>query len=170
MQELPWSPFLPARPVPAPEERIAALAAASGLTVDAVREKVAEEHRNGRMFQNSRYTVLVRDVPHTEVTPGRSWPRMVWLSIRRNDRGPVRNWRDLQRIKNELVGPENEGVELFPAESRLADTANQYHLWVLAQPGILFPFGMRGRCVCDHDADIEAATNTRQEPLEKDGT
>src|SRR5690348_14199677 len=48
------------------------------------------------------------------------------LSIRRHDGEPCNNWRDLQQIKNELVGPEFEAVELFPAESRLIDTCNQY--------------------------------------------
>jgi hypothetical protein len=37
----------------------------------------------------------------------------------------VHDWRDLQRIKNQLVGPECEAVELYPAESRKVDTANQ---------------------------------------------
>ncbi|MCB1423191.1 MAG: hypothetical protein KDJ69_12145 [Nitratireductor sp.] len=53
------------------------------------------------------------------------------LSIKRVDRAPVHDWRDLQAIKNKLYGPEYEAVELYPAESRLGDTANQYHLWVL---------------------------------------
>ncbi len=59
------------------------------------------------------------------------------------------DWRDFQRIKNELVGPEAEGVELYPAESQLADSANQYHLWVFDGSGFRFPFGFNDRLVSD---------------------
>lgn len=57
--------------------------------------------------------------------------------------------RELPAIKNELVGPENEGVELYPAESRLMDSANQYHLWVLTDPEKRFPFGFTSRVVTE---------------------
>jgi hypothetical protein len=40
---------------------------------------------------------------------------------------------------------------LYPAESRIVDTANQYHLWVIETPGIKFPLGFdEGRKVQDH--------------------
>jgi hypothetical protein len=55
----------------------------------------------------------------------------------------------MQRIKNELSGTATEAVELYPAESRLADTANQYHLWCV-EPGVHFPFGFNdGRLTND---------------------
>lgn len=72
---------------------------------------------------------------------------MVHLSIRRLDREAVRDWRDVQQIKNELVGAECEGVELFPAESRLVDIANQFHYWFFEDPKIRFPFGFDVRLV-----------------------
>src|SRR5438105_2948014 len=77
------------------------------------------------IFVNSRYQVNVRIMPAVPV-----FGRYVWLSIKRRDKQPLRSWRDLQRIKNEICGRECEGVELFPAESRLVDSANQYHLAV----------------------------------------
>jgi hypothetical protein len=69
---------------------------------------------------------------------------MIQLSIKRRDKEPIdhNHWRILQRIKNDLLGPEVEGVELFPAESRLTDSANQYSIWCL-RGGLLFPFGYR---------------------------
>ena len=66
---------------------------------------------------------------------------LIHVCIRRHDELPCKNWRDHQRIKNELIGPECEAVELFPAESRLLDTRNEYHLWVHPSPGYRFPFG-----------------------------
>jgi hypothetical protein len=66
----------------------------------------------------------------------------LWLSIRRQDRKAIRDWRHLQRIKNELAGGEREAVEIFPPQSQLVDGANQYHLWVLPE-GQTTPFTWR---------------------------
>ena len=84
----------------------------------------------GQMFINNIYQVIREDVGP-----------MIHLSIKRIDGRPLRSWKHLQQIKNELIGAENEGVELFPSEQRLVDTANQYHLWVAADPTYRFPFG-----------------------------
>ena len=62
------------------------------------------------------------------------------LTFKRNDRAAVRDWRHFQAIKNEVAGPEREAMELFPPESMLVDTANEYHLWVLPE-GMGVPLG-----------------------------
>jgi hypothetical protein len=85
------------------------------------------------------------------------------LSIRRNDREPIMDWRDLQAIKNQLVGCECEAVQLFPAESRLVDSANQYHLLALADPGARFGFGFMFRAVDDAADFLQAAQRPHQE-------
>jgi len=88
--------------------------------------------------------IFENDCYHVEV---RCTPPFVHLDITRHDGGDCKNWRELQQTKNELVGPEHEAVELFPAESRLVDTANQYHLWVHVSPDFRFPFGFADRVV-----------------------
>jgi hypothetical protein len=55
------------------------------------------------------------------------------LSMKRHDRHPMTDWRHYQAIKNEIAGPEREAVEIYPAESRLVDTSNEYHLWVFPE-------------------------------------
>ena len=40
-------------------------------------------------------------------------------------------WDELQRVKNETVGPETWAVEVFPAQSEMINEANMRHLWVL---------------------------------------
>lgn len=72
---------------------------------------------------------------------------VLWLSIKRRDRATVHDWRDLQRIKNMIVGDEHEGFEVYPAESRLVDTANQYHLWVFVDAAVRLPVGYQNRDV-----------------------
>lgn len=87
---------------------------------------------------------------------------IVHLSIKRIDRAPIHDWRDLQEIKNELVGREREAIELYPSEARRVDTANQYHLWVLPE-GEFVSIGWTGRLVMDAG---EAKDNSVQRPLE----
>ena len=70
---------------------------------------------------NSQVTVHVQHHPQ-------GGPGMVdhaQISYHRHDRAPIRDWRIGQRIKNEVLGPEWEAVELYPADSRLVDTSNE---------------------------------------------
>jgi hypothetical protein len=53
-------------------------------------------------------------------------------------------------------------VQLFPAESRLVDGANQYHLYCLKDPAIRFPFGFANRMVTD-----EPIGKSRNRPIEE---
>ncbi len=50
-------------------------------------------------------------------------------------------WAEKQEIKNELFGTKRAAVEVFPAEDRLVDAADVYHLWVF-EKGFQLPFGI----------------------------
>jgi len=82
--------------------------------------------------------------------------RMVYLSIKRRDKNPVRDWRHLQQIKNELIGEECEAFEIYPASSRLVDDANQYHLWGFLSPATRIPVGFGERSVTDDPEAVGA--------------
>jgi hypothetical protein len=97
----------------------------------------------GELWKNDTYQVHV--IRHDGRGP--KGCDIIQLSIKRLDRGPARDWRDFQRIKDQLVGPECEGVELYPARSRLVDTANQFHLWCVADPRYRWPIGYDERLV-----------------------
>lgn len=84
----------------------------------------------------------------------------LYLSLTLHDRLPIRDWRHFQQIKNEVAGPEREAVELFPAESRLIDTANQYHLWV-APEGVRLELGYEHGYVTN-DEQVEAFNAGRE--------
>lgn len=93
------------------------------------------------LWENDKYVVLV------DKHPPHGFAMDVWhLSIRRQDRAPIHDWRDLQKIKNEIVGEQVEAIEIYPAEDRLVDTANQYHLWAFPQ-GQAVPVGYVTRLV-----------------------
>ena len=121
-------------------------------------DEIIAEEKKGKVFINDTYQVII----HEAKVPN-GFPDMIWLSIRRLDREPIRDWRHMQAIKNELVGEENEGVELYPAESRLVDSANQYHMWVLKESGIIFPFGMTGSR--NVTTEVPEGTNIKQREL-----
>jgi len=91
----------------------------------------------GNCFENEEYVVMRRNIRPL----ANQGPELIHLSIKRKDGNQTRSWVDLQNIKNSLVGPETEGVELFPAESRKVDLANQYHLWVIKDTEYRFPLG-----------------------------
>lgn len=95
--------------------------------------------------QASRFQVYENDLYRVEIDTDS--PPFIHLDIHRHDHTPCKNWCHFQQIKNELIGPEHEAVEIFPAESRLVDTANQYHLWVHANPCYRLPMGFRERFV-----------------------
>jgi len=101
---------------------------------------------SGILFHNNRYHVILRKYPN----PQEGGPDIVHLSIRDNERTAKHDWRDFQRIKNEIVGPETEMIEVYPRESQLIDYSNQYHLWgffsaepVFTRMGLCWDFGRR---------------------------
>ena len=70
----------------------------------------------------------------------------------------MNNWQDMQTIKNRLVGTECDAFQIFPAESRMLNTANQYHLIVLPE-GYLLPFGWHeGRSVVTENSENNAGS------------
>lgn len=105
------------------------------------------------VWVNSRYQVFVYR-PSFPGVPG----HMVHLSIKRNDRMPIHDWRELQRIKNELCGTRCEAAELYPAEFRHTDMANQYHLWCL-RPDKGFPFGFNDGRLVSSDKETKDMMN-----------
>lgn len=107
---------------------------------------IYDETKNDLVYINEEYQVNVKNSKN-----------YIHLSIKRIDKEPIHDWRDLQQIKNMLVGEETEALELYPAESRLVDTANQYHLWVLVDDEgnkINMPFGYNQRLVQDEHDEI----------------
>lgn len=101
-----------------------------------------ERHRRETVYVNDVYQVNVQRV-HAPF--GATVGDMLWLSIKRRDKGLIRDWRELQEVKNRIVGPEHEAFEVFPAESRLVDVANQWHLWVFVDSKVRLPVGFRTR-------------------------
>lgn len=83
-----------------------------------------------RAFRNTRYTVMVYD--NTPVTTGTA----ICALIQKHDDTPILNhWSEIQKIKNEVFGPEVTAVEYYPAESKLENHHNIYWIWI-------FPYGV----------------------------
>jgi hypothetical protein len=140
-----WTPFIRTMPVHNAE---AVAAYGTGY------EKEYGDFQSGvqSMWMNNRYVVIKK-----ELEGG-----MTWLSIRHKNRKAIRDWRHFQRIKNELTDPGREAMEIYPAESRLVDEANQYHLWVFPE-GYEIPCGFTERMV----SDDQVMGPAKQRPLEE---
>jgi uncharacterized protein YegJ (DUF2314 family) len=67
------------------------------------------------------------------------WGDVTHITIARKDQMPIRNWQDLQRIKEKICGEDSTGIEIFPKKSNLVDNGNIYHLWVTKAE---LPFGL----------------------------
>lgn len=140
-----WEPMKPAVIPPSEIPKIRANCEAAGMT-SIETDKAVTEAMGCPIFRNDLYQCSV----HEQQPLDQHFPRLWHLSIKRIDKEPVMDWRDIQKIKNDIIGPEHEGVQLFPAESRKVDGANQYHLYVLKNEAVRFPFGFfDGRRVSD---------------------
>ena len=122
------------------------------------------EMRRQEIWRNSEYQVIIdREVHHGfGAAVG-----VIYLSIKRIDRAPIHDWRDLQRIKTALIGPEHEAIELYPAESRLLDASNQYHLFAFTNPDggpQMIPLGFTGARAVTGEREAERV-GARQRPL-----
>lgn len=127
-----------------------------------------KEDVGARVFRNSIYQVEM-----TLIDCPPPFGRVVYLSLKTLDRQPRHDWREMQRIKNELVGEEVEAVEVYPAESRLVDTSNQYHLYCF--PELQFengklPFGYKDRLVSEGSTPgiNETGKGSRQRDFRKE--
>ena len=117
--------------------------------------RLYEQMKRETLYKSEYYQVAIDKTPPHGL-PG----HVVWhLSIKRNDKEPIMDWRDMQDIKNKLLTPEHEMIQLFPAESRLVDSANQYHFFALIKDKSIkgkqrpprFPFGWTTRFTLDDE-------------------
>lgn len=112
--------------------------AASELTFMRPREPEEGDADGYTLYEDDEYGVAARE---TRFDPdGPAWTHLV---IHRQDAQPIHSWADMQTIKNELCGDQSEALELYPAEGRLLDRANAYHLWVIPEHE-RFWLGMEG--------------------------
>lgn len=109
-----------------------------------------------KCYMNNKYVV---DVTPQEKDKGMDgW---VWLSIKRKDKRVIKDWREMQKIKNSICGEEREGLELYPSEKRLVDTSNQFHIFVMPK-GEMFPFGYQERAIVEgHKGGWEKGSGQR---------
>lgn len=123
----------------------------------------ATDPMGGRIFINSRYQINLRGI-FTNIEP---FGPTVEMSLKRRDKEPIFDWRDIQRIKNEVFGDQIYMVQVFPPEKYLVDTSNQYYFWVFLE--YEFPFGFKERLVSDRPTIPSAHTNGvgRQRPFDE---
>lgn len=84
-----------------------------------------------RAYRNTRYTVMVYD--NAKVTTGYA----TQVLVQKHDDTPIlHHWSEMQKIKNEIFGPETTAIEYYPAESSLINSHNIYWMWIYPE-GVL---------------------------------
>lgn len=100
-------------------------------------------------FENNRYSVMLKKT-HSygfaiKDDNGNSVPLeiMDMLIIRNDMKKSEIPWEEKQAIKNEIMGPMSDAVEIFPSEMRRVPNIRDYHahLWVFP-PGVPVPVGV----------------------------
>jgi hypothetical protein len=77
-----------------------------------------------RVYWNNRFTAMVDDSARTTRGPA------IKVYVEAHACGRDVFWKDLQRIKNEIFGPQALAVQYYPRESELVDVVNVYWLFV----------------------------------------
>lgn len=155
------APFFAAE-LPAAALDVSVIASRFGIDI-ATAERQVQQLRRQSIFLSATHQVNVQLIREPF---GNDLGDVAWLSIKRRDREVIRDWRELQAIKNAIVGPEHEGFELYPAESRLVDTANQFHLFVFMDRRVRMPVGFVEREVAG-TAEASAVGATQRELPER---
>jgi hypothetical protein len=110
-----------------------------GLDFEAACKRLKDYDDTCTYWRNDLYQVQVRRFRNEAFEQD-----MIHLNIRRIDGAPIFDWRHRQWIKNQLVGDECEGFELYPAESRMVDTSNKYHIWCFTDSTVRLPVNIDG--------------------------
>jgi hypothetical protein len=121
--------------------------------------RAAGDDLDGEIWVNDIYQVKITPVPCSS-------PAMLHLNIKRHDMESVHDWRDLQAIKNILVGSENEGFEMYPAESRKQDNCNKYHLYVFKEASDKINVGACYRMVSNNGLGLPGKPFQKQRPYQ----
>ena len=90
-------------------------------------------------WENTRYSCSVRRFKNGFFIRNRPY---IVIGISHAHGSAGHDWRDFQAIKNDICGKEWEGIELYPAESRLKETSNCFYIWCV-EKGVL-KFGLPG--------------------------
>lgn len=143
------------RPTAEAQEQTLAKMIALGMTRDAAVQMLEETYQQ-TILKSSEYQVAIRKFENPSLGA-----TMVHMSVKRIDKQPIHDWRALQAVKNVVLGEECEAIEIYPAESRLVDGANQYHLWGFDDPEARIPIGFDTRLV-----DVESIGGSVQRPFE----
>lgn len=155
------TPLVKADKFKSDDKLIAAHARNEGISFEEARKMLDAEIERETIWVNDKYQVATHHFEHPTLGP------CMHLNIRRRDGKPLfRDWREFQEIKNQLAGPECEGLEIYPAESRKVDQTNKYHMYCILTPDEKhrIPFGWSERDVAEQ-AEAKVPNGMRQRPL-----
>jgi hypothetical protein len=154
------TPLIKANKFKADDKLIQAHMRTQNCSFEEARKMLDDEIAREAIWVNEKYQVATHHFDHPQLGP------CLHINIRRRDGNVIfRDWREFQEIKNQLAGPECEGLEMYPAESRKVDQSNKYHLYCIltTDESHRIPFGWSERDVTEQAKDVP--NGMRQRPL-----
>ena len=117
------------------------IAESENLSEEKARDYYKATCDSGQYFTNGDYLVCLRAYfARMDPNDPEQLAELCHMSVIALDPNPVISWDTLQEIKNEIMGVDCEGVELYPSEDRNFDSNGQHHIWFLP-PGQFWPIG-----------------------------
>ena len=126
-------------------------------------KKILRELNLGEKWLNDLYSV--------NVVPTKAFGSdILEFVIARRDQSHIHDWRHFQQIKNDIAGEEAEGIEMYPAESRLLDHANTFWLYVFPAELIKkhghLPIGLQGGRNVNEIGNLDPTKGAIQRPYD----
>ena len=114
-------------PFPLKDEEIGNAAKMWGCTSNAEARRLLHSQRvRCQQYEDDDHEVTVAPI---------NTSKMVQVVVRRKDGEKIEDhWQTLQRIKNDVLGANWFGYEVYPSQVYVIDTANAYHLWCTPYP------------------------------------
>jgi hypothetical protein len=97
-------------------------------------------------FANDKWFVIVNEGVGKEGTP------FLHIWIEAHDKRSEPTWAECQAIKNQVLGADQEMVQLYPSERRVMNSANVYHLWGVKGAPLPLGLGLE-KLLPNHDGD-----------------
>lgn len=88
-------------------------------------QRVRVGKKPDRAWKNNHHVVLLYKNERTILGI-----KMDKYMIRRNDSEPIKDWHEIQDVKNDVIGSDVEAYQVFPKSYDLVDVANMYWLFV----------------------------------------
>jgi hypothetical protein len=129
------------------------------LPLDVIPEQREAGYNLQAVLANNLYKVMLRPIASAAFRDREGQPMAIMhMTVQtREERQPAPTWEHLQRIKEEIMGPHVEAMELFPNAERDINIPDR-HLWCFPE-GVMIPVGFEPEVAVLRPEGVDADGN-----------